>query len=200
MAKKIKEEDIVEGDIWQGTKKSTTALISLVDNLTKKLSIVAKDTQKSLKSADTRDFEGLKKTNAEIDKLNKAFKQKLQLEKQEVLLRNARVKAIDNFTKKEIAAEKRLVKESQKLRKAALDNANAFKQLTKQTNSAQARFKRLAAQYGETDKRTQKALKTFQKLDTKLRSINQTARDGRRDVGRYGTAFSKVIEPAEVLL
>ena len=79
----------------------------------------------------------------------------------------------------------------QKERKSLSVQSNAYKVLSKNVNSAQARFKRLAAQYGETDKRTKKALITFNRLDSKLRSINNTARDGRRDVGRYGLAFGK---------
>jgi hypothetical protein len=187
MADKIKEEDIVDGDLWAKTKSSTEALIKLVTDLENQLKGFAEVSKKALGGASkTSNFDDLKKSNAEIDKLNKAFKDKLKLDKQkeallkqEVLLRNARVKSVDKS-----------IKAAQKERKSTVDSANAFKRLSKQVNNAQARFKRLAAQYGENDKRTKAALKTFNKLDARLRSINQTARDGRRDVGRYGTAFS----------
>ena len=134
-----------------------------------------------------------------LRKTNVAFNQKLEINKKlsqsqkqlqkerlaELKLQKDRERAFDKLDKQEQQA----IKTAQKLRKETVDTSNAFKVLTKRTNTAQARFKRLAAQYGETDKRTLKALKTFNRLDTRLRSINNTARDGRRDVGRYGQAF-----------
>lgn len=74
-------------------------------------------------------------------------------------------------------------------RKTLIESANSYKKLTRQTNAAQARFKRLAAQYGVTSKQAQKALRTFNRLDDSLRKINNAAKDGRRDVGRYGLAL-----------
>ena len=213
MAKKITEEDLIDKEIWANTTKSTNALLALIGKLEEALTNVAKNAKDNLGVSNVKDYENLVKTNAELEKLNKAYEQKLKLEKdrtklqkaqekaleQEVKIRNARIKAVDDFNKKEEAAAKRkaktdqdAIKTAQKNRKATTDNANAYKRLSKQVNNAQARFKRLAAQYGENDKRTQKALKTFKKLDDRLRSINQTAKDGRRDVGRYTLAFSKL--------
>ena len=146
----------------------------------------AENNKKGLAGAKQRIAAKLKETKQriasdkrEVASQKRATKESERAAKEEVLLRNARVKSVDKS-----------IKAAQKERKSTLDNANAFKRLSKQVNNAQARFKRLAAQYGENDKRTRKALKTFNKLDNQLRSINQTARDGRRDVGRYGTAFS----------
>ena len=50
----------------------------------------------------------------------------------------------------------------------------------------------MAAQYGVTSKAAINAGNTFRKLDDRLRKINKSARDGRRDVGRYGLALQKV--------
>jgi len=318
MADKIKESDIVEGNIWKDTTEYTKALILQVEKLEKALKEAATIAKEKLGLADEKDFDSLKKSNEQIDILNKALAAKIKLEKEsvslkatlakvnaqqaaaekkaidevekknkaatdkrikdaekliadkkkktaeakklaeqeaaaeekaaqreikaaksaaeaakvaarqkaeaDVKLRNARIKAFDDFDKKESAAqarsekeaeiaankkiaadkreaaakkskaieERRANKEAERSAKIAADNANAFKRLTKKTNEAQAEFKRLAATYGLADKRTQKALNTFNKLDNRLRSINQTARDGRRDVGRYGTAFSRI--------
>tara|TARA_R110000868_G_scaffold184980_4_gene426755 strand:+ start:13669 stop:17238 length:3570 start_codon:yes stop_codon:yes gene_type:complete len=90
------------------------------------------------------------------------------------------------------ADQEKAAKLAQKTRRATLDNANAYKTLSKNVNSASARLKRMAAQYGATDKRTIRAQKNFDRLDKKLRAVNNAARDGRRDVGRYGTALSGV--------
>ncbi len=239
MADKIKESDIVEGNIWESTTNNTKALIKLVTELENQLKGFAEVSKKALGGASkASSFEDLKKANAEIDKLNKAFEDRLKLDKERATLiktlanaeaqaakqrqsqiaknkkaeqdaQNTRVKnaakliadkkkeakAQEAANKRKIASDKReaaeKLKADQKKRKSTVDNANAYKRLSKQVNFAQARFKRLAAQYGENDKRTRKALKTFNRLDARLRSINQTARDGRRDVGRYGLAFGK---------
>jgi hypothetical protein len=75
-----------------------------------------------------------------------------------------------------------------------LDAENAYKKLTKETNEAQAEFKRLAAQFGVNSEQAQKAFKTFEKLDTQLREVNNAAKDGRRDVGRYKDALQEIEE------
>jgi TP901 family phage tail tape measure protein len=150
--------------------------------------------------------EQLKNVKAEA----KAELERLGVIKNEVALRK---KAAEE--KKRIAAEeKRIILENKKLEKdqarqqketdkqlaasrkaAAKENAilaNAYKSLTRDTNKAQAEFKRLAAQFGVNSKEAKNARNSFEKLDTKLRTVNDAARDGRRDVGRYGTAFSKL--------
>ena len=58
---------------------------------------------------------------------------------------------------------------------------NAHDKLTKSTNAAQRKFKGLAAQFGVNSKQAAKASAQFQKLDSKLRKVNEAARDGKRD-------------------
>ena len=86
----------------------------------------------------------------------------------------------------------REAKAAEKSRKAVIASLNPYKRLTKQVNNAQSRLKRLSVQYGETDKRTIRARKNFLRLDNQLRKVNNSARDGRRDVGRYGLATEKM--------
>ena len=72
--------------------------------------------------------------------------------------------------------------------KSLLETTTAYKKLTAQTNKAQLEFKELAVQFGINSKQAKNALINFNRLDKSLRAINNTARDGRRDVGRYGIA------------
>jgi len=81
------------------------------------------------------------------------------------------------------------INNSIKSRKALINEKSAFKGLERQVNSAEARFKRLAAQYGINSKQARKAAGTFKLLDDRLRKINEEARNGKRDVGRYGKAW-----------
>ena len=87
MADKIKESDIVQGDLWEKTKASTEALMKLVTELENQLKGFAEVSQKALGGTSKKtNFENLKKENSEIDKLNKAFKDKLKLDKQKETL------------------------------------------------------------------------------------------------------------------
>ncbi len=224
MAKKILDpKDYVKKDFWQNTIDSTKALIEQTELYYATLKKVSKLSKDKLLNTKATDYKGLKTANTEIEKLNKSFNQKLEIDKQRIKLeqalnianseqvkQNVQIKlqlAEQNKLNKQIETQKlkdlgvikktlaernREIKAAQKLRKSTVDNANAYKVLTKRVNIAQARFKRLAAQYGETDSRTQKALNTFEKLDSRLRKINKTAKDGRRDVGRYGIAMQEL--------
>ena len=202
MAKKITPDQVIEKNLWQNTIDSTKLLIEVVDKLDVSLKKVATDSKAALKGNSTQDFAGLKGADEEVKKVNKAFEDKIKLDKQrlvlekqlekarlsELKLQKDREKAFDRADKQEKIA----IKNAQKLRKANIDSTNAYKKLTKQVNNAQARFKRLAAEFGVNSKQAQKANITFAQLDDRLRRINNTAKDGRRDVGRYGLAFREV--------
>lgn len=90
--------------------------------------------------------------------------------------------------------------------KEAISTRNAYQNLVKQTNEAQAEFKRVSArlieieeEFGNTSDEALNfanvvadAEKSFVELDDRLRSINDSARDGRRDVGRYEKGFEEI--------
>lgn len=147
-----------------------------------------------------------------------AAEKKLQAERvKEIQLQKAREKAFDDFTKKELAAAKakekarldelklqkarekafddyakkelQLQKQRERAQKVINDEANAYKVLTNNTNKAQDEFKRLAAQHGVNSSQAKAARDKFEQLDNALRKVNTAARDGRRDVGRYGEAW-----------
>lgn len=70
---------------------------------------------------------------------------------------------------------------------------SAYKQLTAQTNAAQAELKRLATVFGVNSKEAKKAQAAFDVLDKKLSEVNKLARDGRRDVGRYADKIKEAV-------
>ena len=76
---KITTEQVIDKDIWAGTKESTEQLITLVDKLEAQLKGFAEVSKKALGgTSKSSSFDDLKKQNSEIDKLNKAFKDKLK--------------------------------------------------------------------------------------------------------------------------
>ena len=193
--------DVYEPDLYKNLEQSAKSVLPLLESINKILQSTAASSEKLIK-VQVKDVESLKQVNKGVDEANVAFKEKLELDKRilnaqkqlqrerlsELKLQKDREKAFDRADKQEKIA----IKSAQKLRKQAIDNANAYKVLTKQVNNAQARFKRLAAQYGVNSKEAVRANIKFAQLDDRLRRINKTARDGRRDVGRYGLAFREV--------
>ena len=124
MADKIKESDIVEGNIWKDTTEYTKALILQVEKLEKALKDAATIAQKKLGLADEKDFDSLKKSNEQIDILNKALAAKIKLEKDSVSLKATLAKV----NAQQAAAEKRAIDEVAKKKKdadrAVPDNTN----------------------------------------------------------------------------
>ena len=198
MAKRYTQEDLGVKDIYGGWRESAEAFGKILDANNKKI-VAEADAVKKLREANTK---GQKAIDAEIiarrelkkltDKAQVTDKAQLKLIQQENNLREKlrQTKAGERDATIKLQAE--IAKETAAKRKSAkesLNQLNAFQKLTKATNEAQMKFKTLAAQYGLNDKRTRAARREFEKLDVKLRSVNAAARDGRRDVGRYGKAL-----------
>lgn len=198
MAKRYTQDDLGVKDIYGGWRESAEAFGKVLDANNKKI-LAEADAVKKLREANTK---GQKAIDAEIiarrelkkltDKAQVTDKAQLKLIQQENNLREKlrQTKAGERDATIKLQAE--IAKETAAKRKNAkesLTQLNAYQRLTKATNEAQMKFKTLAAQYGVNDKRTRSARREFEKLDVKLRSVNNAARDGRRDVGRYGKAL-----------
>jgi len=203
MADEIKHSDLIQKDALPKIKRDTKKVREEFQALEKDIiSLLGTSAQlaKAFKSPkDAKEIKALAKAISDIEKQDKALiatrKELIKVDKEiererlaEIKLAKAREKAFDDFEKQ----EKKNAKTAEKLKKTTADNSNAYKILTKRVNIAQDRFKRLAAQHGKNSKQALGALRAFEKLDNELRQINNTARDGRRDVGRYGLAFQKV--------
>jgi len=196
MATIIKGTDIIENDAlskhinevkelkkyYDALNKSAIETVTIFDKLTKgNFGKTAKDIQQlNIAFAQTTKE---RKASITIDQ------QKIKLEEQLKVLRSDQIQKNEQL-KVQISEQRKLNKA---LADEAVNGANAYKKLTTATNKAQAEFKRLAAQHGINSKQAQKAKVEFDKLDTELRSINNAAKDGRRDVGRYGTALQGTV-------
>lgn len=168
---------------------------------------------KGLDLGDSKDIEKLNKllietqklTNEQIKINQESAKWKTQLNdilKQEKKLRESTKKTLSEEEKLRIKITKAQSEEGKKLAKlrqeltqinkeqrdaakVAAEQSDAYKELTRNTNEAQANLKRLSAEFGVSSKEAKAARKEFEKFDKQLREINEDAKDGRRDVGRY---------------
>ena len=180
------------------TLKATNSLRESQVNLNKKI----RDSQKQSNKV-TADGVKLQKQAVDTTKQEIAVEQKKGTVERESI-KNARERqklAADQSRTRQVQLRESqaLIREKERLRKAeekekrnVLQSTNAYKKLTRVTNAAQFQFKSLAAEFGVNSKQAQNALTRLNKLDKTLRQINNTAKDGRRDVGRYGLATKKL--------
>lgn len=195
MAKKVENKDLFADDLMGKTIKDVELLIVELDKLEAKIVTVAKAQKTILEKEDFKSIGSIQRTTKAVNELSEAEKMQQNLLKQkqtlETKLKSARtVQAQQNAeTNLLLQQQNKIIKDAAK---ESLGLTNAYTKLTAQTNKAQANFKKLAAEFGVNSKQAKAAKIEFDKLDNRLRSINNAARDGRRDVGRYGLAFQKV--------
>ena len=76
--------------------------------------------------------------------------------------------------------------------KAVLSNDDAYARLSKRFNESQKRLKQVAAEFGINSKEAKAARKEFDKVADEIKAIDDAARDGRRNVGRYAQSVEKL--------
>ena len=194
MAQQIKGTDIIEDGHLDNAIKQAQELLKVYNELDKAIKRTAEASKQASQGADTNRAKGIQRVNEELKKSEQIKKADLQLDKQKEKLEQ-RLANLNNEKSKQNALLNEQVRRAAKAQrdqaKATLDGSNAFEKLKRSTNKAQLEFKKLAAQFGVNSKQAQAARKRFEVLDNRLRRINNAARDGRRDVGRYGLALQK---------
>ncbi len=187
-SKPISYSDIAEPKLLDPLKKELQEVNNLLKVTEEGLKGVVSNAASIAKQTPLSSFDnlekvekGLKDAKTAIEQLDKVEKDRLKLEEQIKNLDDERVKT--NFALRE---QIRLqTKELRDEAKAAAASGDAHEVLKRNTNEAQKEFKKLAAQYGVNSKQAKQARRTFEAFDEQLREINEAARDGRRDVGRY---------------
>ena len=202
--------------------KSATGLKSFNDELSRTNDLVKlkKENTKQLNSAEKDLLKNQKDLSAELIKEEKILREKIKTQqvlsagerkasleneknaiqrinkaKQEETLSQQKIRTANLLIaqkKRENAEIEKGIKQKALENKKLIESTSFYKKLTTATNKAQLEFKELGAQYGVTSKQAQKALSKFKNLDNALRKVNNTARDGRRDVGRYGIALKGI--------
>lgn len=205
----VRNEDIFAKDTFDLSQNGIDAANKSVDALEASLNKLLETSQKVAASTPLDGYENIVKITAAVNNGKKAVQGLSDVEKarekinRQIEQQQQRRIELSTDEAKELAKLRAEVnKQAKALRdeaKVSTEAADAFKDLTKRTNEAQAEYKRLAAQFGATSEEAAAALSKFQELDDELREINNTARDGRRDVGRYSTAFDDVSNSGGIL-
>jgi len=138
-----------------------------------------------------------------VKKLNKAFQESNTVRKAAIKIDTEKEKLEKKLSalRTKAASENAVLTEQIRLQRKAVRDAakelvplgNAYDRLVRNTDKAQKNLKRLAAEFGVNSKQAKKAKIEFDKLDDKLRGVNAAAKDGRRDVGRYGDAIKGTV-------
>ncbi len=202
MGEKLRQSDIAEQDLFGQVVKSAKELTIVLDKTNKEINETVTGLAKIASTASADSQKGINKIVAAQKKMNTEFVKAQKIEKDtiknskalqkarldELRLQKQREQAFDKFEKQ----QQRNLKLQEREAKAIRDSKNEYKQLSRKVNESQAEFKRLAAAHGVNSTQARKAKVTFDALDKKLRGVNNAARDGRRDVGRYGLALQGV--------
>lgn len=201
MAKRYTQEDLGVKDLYGAWRESAESFGKLLDaNNTKIQAETASvkaliDTYKQGQKAIDANMVARKQLETITKKAIETDKASISLKKEQDRVQTKLQQTLsgerDTITTMQAVLAKETA-ERRKNAKASLTQLSAYEKLTKETNEAQREFKNLAAQYGLLDKRTVKASRDFEVLDDKLRKVNNAARDGRRDVGRYELALQSV--------
>ena len=210
MGQIVKASEISEEDVYRFLYESLEKYLKLVEQSNDKFKAHAQILEQIANTAEKKSKKGIdqltaayKLASTEVKNANEADKTALQNAK---TLASAKEKLSqaqrgENKELLQLRAETNRINAAQRKNiKNTLESSNAYKDLVNRTNTANATFKRLAAQYGVNDVRTIKARRNFEQLDDKLRRINVSARDGRRDVGRYGIALENAGRSARSML
>lgn len=137
-----------------------------------------------------KQVENLKKTKDKELEVSSALS---KLEKQEIILRD-RLTASTTDQAKTNADLTLKIQAQNKANKEASKTLSDYEKLLKKTNESQKKFKEAAAEFGVNSEQAKEALDIFNKFDLELREINKTAKDGRRDVGRYEDAYETLVK------
>lgn len=216
---KISNKDIFQGSVFGQFQKEANDTLKILDKLEKGFEDFADSIEKINKESKDISSENIEKVNKALEVTNETRENSIKLTKQ----REEVTKSLAKEEKKRLTEVEKLTerlekaqsdegktlanlrvqinkvnKENRESAKLLIEQTNAYTELTKRTNEAQAEFKRLAAEeFGS--KEAEDARIRFEKLDKQLREVNDAANDGRRDVGRYKDAISEAGDELGVL-
>jgi DNA repair exonuclease SbcCD ATPase subunit len=192
----LNAKDFYEGkNPFVEVEKGAKTLLATMDEMQKKLVAVNQELGKSMRDntkETSKDYQvlndQLSKSQQNTAALNKINEEKARLEA--TLLKLNKQSQQENEELNLLIQQQK--KNNKDLARETLNLVKPYEKLTKQTNEAQKKFKNLAAEFGVNSKQAKAAKAEFEKLDGQLRKVNDAAKDGRRDVGRYAIGWQGV--------
>lgn len=206
---RLNYSQVAEPNLLDPLIKEFEKLTKSIEGAEAAMKQVVAETAKLNKETPLDSFENIEKREKAIRDNTSAIQQLDKLEKDRLRLLDQQRKLEDSRAQANFNLREQIRLQTKELRdnaKEAIANRNAYQALVKQTNEAQAEFKRVSArlieieeEFGNTSDEALNfanvvadAEKSFTELDDRLRSINDSARDGRRDVGRYEKGFEEI--------
>jgi len=193
MAKKISSNDLFNPDLFTKTKDDALVYLSVLKDIEKEHHDLLAVQGQLVKTAKKNDVSGLKQRESAIKKITVAEKELLQveraIEKTEAKLNLSSSEQVRKLAELRDSLNRKNNAQRDSI-KIAREDSDAYKRLSRSVNEAQANFKRLSAQFGINSKQAMQAKIALDGVQKEMMQIDAAARDGRRNVGRYGTAFS----------
>ncbi len=193
MAKKITQKEVVQTDLWQNTIDSTEALIKLVDDLNAALQATAKISLKVVENNKQTDFTNLKGVSEEVDKINKAFDQKVVIDKERLKLEQRLSVARSERGKDNAKLRAELLEQNKANREAAKDALGlngAYAQQSKRLIKLRKELKDVLTTEKTASKATRNLAKEVERLDRDLKEVDASAGQFQRNVVNYPETLS----------
>lgn len=224
MAKKISSSDLFEQeDIFIGLRKSADQAIAKLEKLEMSLKDIAKVTEPLIKNANFGSTQGINQFTEATKKAEKTSKDFISVEREKQELIKARAIADQQLIKVQQEKERleqqqirtttakqqadaKANKEAEKGAKVARDEANAYKQLEKNTRDLKNQSKQLGAEllhleqtgrkntaeYRKLSAQYQQVTASAQRGDAQLKKLDKSVGDNFRNVGNYQSALGKL--------
>lgn len=221
MAKKISSSDLFEQeDIFKGIKESATNAINKLEELELSLKGIAQATEPLIKNANFGTTKGINQFTEATKKAEKTSKDFISVESEKQKLIKARAIADQQLIKVQQEKERleqqqirtttakqqadaKANKEAEKAAKVARDEANAYKQLEKNTRDLKNQSKQLGAEllhleqtgrkntaeYRKLSAQYQQVTASAQRGDAQLKKLDKSVGDNFRNVGNYKSAL-----------
>jgi TP901 family phage tail tape measure protein len=210
MAKKISSSDLFDKeDIFEGIRLSAQKTIEDLQQIDEEFKKVAQTMRETLGKSKVNTTQGIQEFTKATQDANKAVensikieKLKAQAEQQSLRAEQEREKVAQQKLRTQSAQAKeqdRLNKIQERSAKVARDEANAYKQLEKNTRELKNESKRLGAEllklensgkrntkeYRELEKQYKQTTRAAQSGDAQLKKLDKTVGDNQRNVGNY---------------
>lgn len=197
MAKKIRSEDLFQGDVFKDTRESAEETLKVVKSLKEEFNVVGKALEKSLGNKKIAGGKQLKEFNDELDKLNENTKQLSKLEKEEIRLKEkladlTKEQARENLKlKEEIKETNQAVKRSVQLDKA---KEGSIKKLRLELAANKKAYIGLSAEERNNADVGGKLKLQIQEQTTELKAMEEQIGITSRNVGNYKESIKEAFE------
>lgn len=197
MADKISKSDLF-GDFNLGAEiAALKELLGLVTKLQQETQKMAKNKISDVSKIDASTVDGMKKLMTAKEDANKIEKQSIELDKEQIKLKDRLLKA-QSEQSKQTSKLKLQIQEQNKANKEAaqteLGLIDTYAKESKRLNEMRKKVKNLLLTKKELTKADKALIKETQALDAKLKKVDKTVGQTQRSVGNYSASVTQGIQ------